>query len=283
VTLAVRSKAVRPSERFTTAEPSRLKISIAQVVAILVAGVLWEYLPTIGWFSRHFRFLDRFYISSPSAVGKTIIDLMSGANNQVSVWPYLKNTLIATVIGTLIGLLLGALFGLICSSSASLAKFAGPFVVVANSVPRVALIPIVVLLVGPTVSSSTISAVLIVFFLGFFNAFAGGRNVASDVTNSARLLGASRWAVMRYVRAPHVMIWTFAAVPNAISFGLVAVVTTELLTGVNGMGSLILTSTDNLEADLSLAVVVILSVLGLALYGGAELLKRRVLRWRRSV
>jgi NitT/TauT family transport system permease protein len=77
-----------------------------------------------------------------------------------------------------------------------------------------------------------------------------------------------------------VMVWTFAAVPNAISFGLVAVVTTELLTGVNGMGSLVLAATNNLEADLSLAVVVILSVVGLILYGGAELLRRRLLRWR---
>jgi NitT/TauT family transport system permease protein len=97
---------------------------------------------------------------------------------------------------------------------------------------------------------------------------------------NARVLGATNWQVMMRVRLPHVMIWTFAAIPNAVAFGLVSVVTTELLTGTIGMGGLMLAATSNLNADLSFAVMIILSVVGIALVTTAERVKRRVLRWR---
>lgn len=261
---------------------SRPKIFFLQIVAVVVFLVLWEYVPAIPWFSVHYHFTNRFFVSSPSGVYQQLVDLLTGSNGEVAVWPYLRNTLLATVTGTSIGLILGAGSGLICSSSVSLARFARPFVVIANSMPRVALLPIIVIIVGPTVRSSAVGCIMIVYFLGFFNAFAGGTSVSPNVVDNARLLGASRIAIMRHIRWPSVMIWTFAGLPNAISFGLVAVVTTELLTGVTGMGSLILVATTELRSSELLAVVFLLSVFGLILYGGGELLKRRVLRWNAS-
>jgi NitT/TauT family transport system permease protein len=121
--------------------------------------------------------------------------------------------------------------------------------------------------------------VLVVFFLAFFNAVEGGRSVPKETIANVALMGATNLHIMRYVRLPNVINWTFAVMPNAISFGLLTVVATELITGIKGLGSLILSATSNVDASLSFAVVVLLSLLGLILYGLAVLVRRRVLRW----
>jgi len=82
-----------------------------------------------------------------------------------------------------------------------------------------------------------------------------------------------------YLRSPYVLNWTIAMIPNAISFGIVVAVTNELLTGLHGMGALLLTATTNLEASLTFAVITVLAVVGLLLFGAAELVKRGVARW----
>jgi NitT/TauT family transport system permease protein len=85
--------------------------------------------------------------------------------------------------------------------------------------------------------------------------------------------------VMLRFRWPYALAWTVAALPNAIAFGLLIVVTTEILSGTAGLGRLILDSTTSLQADLTFAVVIVLSVFGIAFVALTELLRRRWLHW----
>lgn len=248
--------------------------------AIVVAGLtLWEYVPRISAVSDHVRFLDPYYISSPSKIWSSLRSLLAGDTGSGSLWPYFRTTLFSTVEGTVIGLVLGALAGLLFSNSPRLAEICRPFIVLANCVPRIALIPISVVIFGPTARASVVNVVTVVFFVAFFNAFEGGRSTEPAMLENARLLGASSWQQMRSIRLPRVLLWTFAAVPNAISFGLIVSVTTELLAGVRGMGLLLQSATTYLQTSLTFAIVILLSAMGLALYGGAVLLRRVVLRW----
>jgi NitT/TauT family transport system permease protein len=151
--------------------------------------------------------------------------------------------------------------------------------VLANSVPRVALVPIFVLLFGITIQASIASVVAVVFFLAFFNAFEGGCSIRQPVLENARLLGAGPIEIMLYIRLPTVLTWTFAAVPNAVSFGLIVAVTTDLLAGVPGMGQILLTATLNVQAALTFAVIVVLGLLGLLLYAFTTMLRDWLIRW----
>src|SRR5581483_3186974 len=119
-----------------------------------------------------------------------------------SVWPYLWNTIYATLLGALIGLAIGAVLGIIFSNSPALSQVCSIFVSVFNSIPRIALIPVVVLLVGPTLNACVISCVLVVSFLAFFNAFEGGRSVPQQVLQNVAILEASSLQVMFRVRLP---------------------------------------------------------------------------------
>ena len=224
------------------------------------------------------HWVDPFFISSPSRVYRELGYLFTGTHGP-SVWPYLENTLKATFIGTGIGLVIGLAAGAVLSDNPRLAQVVAPFITMMNSIPRIALIPIVVLIVGPTLKASVISAVLVVTFIVFFNALQGGRSVPPHVLQNARLLGANRRQIMSRVRFPYVLMWTFAALPNAIAFGLLTVVTAELLTGSKGMGNLVFSATTNVDATLSFAVVVILSFVGVVVVSLTERVKRRLLHW----
>src|SRR5690606_32532453 len=117
----------------------------------------WEFAPQIPALRAAIPIFDPYFISSPTAIVKHMGALAVG-DNTVLVWPYFYATLEASIIGILVGSSAGALAGLILSNSPTLNLIARPFLVAFNAVPRVALIPIIVLIVGPNQSASIITA-----------------------------------------------------------------------------------------------------------------------------
>lgn len=248
------------------------------IAAVFLAA--WELLPKVPWLADRFKFLNSFFISSPTAVADRLWALVSGNGvSSITLWPYLRTTLYSAIVGVLIGLFIGALLGLVFSNSPRLTSVVRPFIVLLNAIPRIALIPIFVVLYGPTDRASIMSVVFIVGFLAFFNAFEGGRSIRPHVIQNAALLGASQWDIMRTIRLPQVVNWTFAVVPNAIAFGVVGATTTELITGARGMGTLLSISLQLADAGLTFAVIVVLSFAGLALYMVSVKLRDLVMRW----
>jgi NitT/TauT family transport system permease protein len=282
-----RAAATPPGEAHRTAPrlarskplPALWKRLAWQALILAAFLAIWQWGPTSDFLSAHFRFLNRFDVSSPTAVAKEISQLARGTDGVPLVWPYLAKTVEATLAGLAIGMVLGTLVGLLLSELPAVNSVLRPFILLINSAPRVALIPIVVLLVGPTIGASIISSVLIVFFLGFFNAYEGASSVPEAMLDNAWMLGARPRHRLLTLRLPQALVWAFGVLPNAISFSLVTVVTTELLTGVAGMGQLILSATSQLDAALSLALVVLLSIVGALLVFVTTVARTRVLRW----
>jgi NitT/TauT family transport system permease protein len=250
-----------------------------QATIVLVFLAAWQFLPEIPGLSKEFALLDPFFISSPTRVAKKLHDLMLGTGGITSIWPFVATTLEAALIGTAIAIIAGALAGLLLSNDERLNQVLRPFVVAVNAIPRIALIPIVVIMFGLTATTSIVTAVLVVFFVVFFNAYAGGRTVPTQVLENSRVLGATPAQIMLSVRLPYVLAWTFAALPNAVSFGLISVVTAEILTGHAGLGRLLIDAVNSASADLTFAVVIVLGVVGLAMVLACELFKSRLLHW----
>jgi ABC-type nitrate/sulfonate/bicarbonate transport system permease component len=99
------------------------------------------------------------------------------------------------------------------------------------------------------------------------------------MVQNVRLLGGSGLRVMLDVRLPYVIAWTFASLPNAIAFGLVSVVTAEILSGGIGLGGMLSSAVNTVDATLTFAIVVVLGTVGAVLVIGAGRVRRRVLHW----
>jgi NitT/TauT family transport system permease protein len=254
-------------------------VPVTQALIVVSFLALWEYLPKVDAVSSRFRFLDPFFISSPSAVVDRLAHLVTGADGTAVIWPSVWSTFGASLVGTAVGMLLGGLVGLLMSSVEFASAVLKPFIVCMNAVPRVALIPIVIILFGQGFQSSVVISVMVVFFVALFNAYEGGRTVEPQLIQNVVILGGSRWKVMRVVRFPYALAWTLATLPVAISFSILTVVTGEILMGSAGLGRLIVTATATAQASLTFSVVILLSVLTILIVAVAEAIKRRVLHW----
>lgn len=251
-------------------------IQMAIVVAVLL---LWEYLPKVPGIQTIIPFADPYFISSPSRIAVTLWRLLTGSGGSILIWPYLATTLIASLAGVLIGMTAGAFGGLWLSNSPAWNEVLRPFLVALNAVPRIALIPIFIIVLGPTLSATMITAVTVVFFVVFFNAYEGGRTVPTEILNNAWVLGANKTQLMWRVRWRFVLAWTIASLPSAVSLGLLSVVTAEILTGTAGLGRLIVNSVTTVDASVTFAVVVILSIVGVVLVGVAAFAEKRWQHW----
>jgi NitT/TauT family transport system permease protein len=206
-------------------------------------------------------------------------DLLTGTNGNPHIWQYLWPTVSASLMGLVIGVAVGAFLGLLLGGSRFLSETFRPFVVAANAVPRIALIPIIVILVGPNFQAAVIVSFLVVFFVSFFNAYEGSRTVPLHVLQNATVMGFGGWNLMWHIRMPYALAWTLAALPLAATFGLLSVVTGELLTGTVGMGRLLMVASASSDSTLTFAVVVVLSVLGVSLVGLIARAQRRAMHW----
>lgn len=257
----------------------QLTVRGTQLAVLVLWLVSWEFVPQIGNLKDTTKFLDPFFISSPSRIAHRLGDLLTGSNGSVALWPFVWPTVSAAVIGLVLGVVSGALVGLILSSSRFLSDVFRPYLIAVNAIPRIALIPIVTILFGTTHTASVVVCWLVVFFFAFFNSYEGGRTVAPHLLQNATVMGASRLAVMRHIRLPFCIAWTLAAVPLAATFSLLIVISNEIITGALGMGRLLVVATATVDASSTFAIAVVMSVLGVSISGVIGLVQGRAMHW----
>lgn len=258
---------------------NRISLYLWRLVVLAVFLAAWQWLPDVGALREHVHFLNPFFISSPERVAKQIWVFAVPDGKSEAIWPYLGGTMEATLIGFAVGTALGFVVGLALSNMPRVNAVLQTYLVALNSVPRIALVPVIILIAGPGTASAVLSAVIVVFFITFFSAYEGGTHVPPAVLSNAKVMKASALRVMVSVRLPYVVLWIFAVIPNAVAFSLIAAVTTEILAGSGGVGALLLTATSNLDATVTMAIVIFLSVAGVILLRGATFARRRILFW----
>jgi len=154
-----------------------------------------------------------------------------------------------------------------------------PFITGFNSLPRIAMVPLITMIFGLGLASKVVTAWFIVFFLVFFNTFKGSCSIEKHIIDFCRTLGATPSQITWNVRVPNALSWTFAALPNAVAFSLIGVVLAEFVGSTVGMGYLIITSLSTLNATDMFATITLLSVLGIVLVSAIRKLERYLMRW----
>ncbi len=258
------------------ARARRFRITLWQLAILAALLGTWELLTRIPWFVENTPF-DPFFVSQPSRVAVRLWAWLQPG--PASVWPHLLLTLEATFLGLFVGVTSGFVVGMALSRNRTLADILNPFIVAFNSMPRIAFVPLITMFFGLGIMSKVVTSWFVVFFLVFFNTYKGGRSVERELLDFCRTLGGSPRQILWGVRIPTAAAWTFASLPNAISFALIGVVLAEFVGSTTGMGYLMITALATLNATDMFAAVTLLSTVGIGLVYCVTLLERRLLHW----
>jgi NitT/TauT family transport system permease protein len=242
--------------------------------------------------------LDPYFVSKPSEIFehflilsclKSKLGVFNGwfngdfakcmARSENNLWVATGITLKNTFFGFVAGVSSGFAGGLILGRSDRLSAIFQPFITAVNSIPRIALAPIIVLAFGIGDTSKVVTSWIVVVFLVFFNTFEGARSIDEGFINVARLLGASEWQITRTVVIPSTMAWVFASLSPAISFALIGVIVGEFIGAERGIGRLIIESEARGEASGMMVAVIVLMLVGVVLSAMIRRLQAYLLRW----
>jgi NitT/TauT family transport system permease protein len=235
------------------------------------------------------KILDPYFISKPSAIWTSFLKLgcfsdkagfaVCFGDNANNLWLATAVTLKNMWWGFLWGTSLGVLTGLVLGRSEYLSKIFEPYIVAMNSIPRIALVPLIILMFGLGDLSKVVTAGIVVFFVVFFNTFEGTRSVDRDQIAAARLLGASELTVLRTVVIPSALAWVFASLTPAVSFALIGVIVGEFIGAERGLGKLIIEAEARANAAEMMVAIFLMMIVGIILAFVVRRVQAYLLRW----
>ncbi|MET7478898.1 ABC transporter permease [Streptomyces sp. NPDC005648] len=253
----------------------RRKIVVTVVRVLLLIGILglWEAL------SRA-KVIDPFNFSMPSEIWDQIWTWITHGTALGPLGEQIWYTLYEALLGWVLGVAAGVVFGIALGRITFLADVLGPYIKVLNSMPRIILAPIFLIWFGLGPASKVASAVVLVFFPVFFNAFQGAREVDRNLVANARILGASDRRVTLQVVIPSATSWIFTSLHVSFGFALIGAIVGEYIGATKGIGLLVSQSQNTFNAAGVYAAMVILAVVALAAEGLLTFVERRVFRWK---
>lgn len=251
----------------------RILVNTLRVVLLVVIVGGWELFSRIG-------IIDPFFWGQPSGIFAQIVTWVTNGTAQGPLWQQIAVTLEETIIGFVIGVVLGVIFGVVLGRNRFLSDVLGPYIKAANSIPRVVLGSIFVIGLGLGIQSKIALAVVLVFFIVFFNAFQGVREVDRNLLANARILGASPRRLSSEVIIPSALTWIIASLHTSFSFALVGAVVGEFLGSTQGIGLMIQTAQGTFNANGVFAAMVILAAVALIMEALVTALENRLITWR---
>jgi NitT/TauT family transport system permease protein len=263
----------RSQSRARAARRRKIAVTAARVLLLVVVLGLWEM------FSRA-KVIDPFNFSMPSKIWDQVYAWVMHGTAQGPLGEQIWYTLYEALLGWVLGVIVGVVFGIVLGRITFLADVLGPYIKVLNSIPRIVLAPIFMIWFGLGPASKVASAVVLVFFPVFFNAFQGAREVDRNLVANARILGASNRRVTLQVVIPSATSWIFTSLHVSFGFALIGAIVGEYLGATKGIGLLISQSQGTFNTAGVYAAMVILAVVALGAEGLLTFAERRIFRWK---
>lgn len=192
---------------------------------------------------------------------------------------HLYYTLLETVLGFLLGSALGFFLGTAVALNRYVEYFFYPYIVMFQSLPKVALAPLIVVWFGLGLKSQVINTALVAFFPLLVNTMVGLKSADEDRMNLMRSLAANENQIFWMLRLPNALPFVMAGLDVAMIFALIGAIVAEFVGARAGLGMLIQSMNFNMDVSGQFSVLLILSIVGLLLNRCILLIRRRVLFW----
>ena len=245
---------------------NKIKIFITQILIIFLFIALWEILARIGK-------IDSFITSQPSRIVKTFLNLTSN-----DLLRHLRITCIETLVGFLLGTTMGAIVAIILWWSPFISKVAQPFLVILNALPKVALGPVIIILVGAGMPAIIVMALAISLIVTILDILNGLINTDKEKIRMAETFNASKFQILTKIVIPANISTLFNTLKVNIGLSLVGVISGEFLVSKGGLGYLIVYGGQVFKLDLVMTSVLILAIVAALMYESIVILEKRFVK-----
>ena len=253
----------RPSKRSVRRKAFRALLPWLVIIAIFV---LWEFFVTVFG-------VEEFVLPAPSAIFAAAWQWH---------WLILENawqTFMTTAIGFLVAIAFGLCVGVAVGSSSVVYEGFYPALIGFNTIPKVAVVPILVIWFGIGTVPAIITAFLLSFFPILVNVATGIATMEPELQDVLRALGATRWQVITKVGLPRSMPYFFASLKVAITVAFVGSIVAETVAGNKGIGYFMLVASSRFEVPLAFAALLVTGAMGIGMYAVASVIERRMTGW----
>lgn len=236
---------------------------------ILFVG-LWSLVSFVGDYPT-------FILPDPVSVFRTTVEIAGNG----TLWFHARATLVEIVGGLALGLSLATVLGYLLAKSPVLERLAGPYIVASQSVPAVAIAPLLVIWFGSGKFSKVLICALVVFFPVLVNTIVGIRSVDAGLKTLMRSLRANRWQTFTMLEIPAAMPVLLGGLKIGVTLSVIGAVVGEFVAADRGLGFLINLSKGMFDTPLLFAALFTLAFISLVLYLVITVLEHWLLAWRR--
>ncbi len=242
------------------------RIIFASQIAIVVIFLLaWEVLASK-------KILNPFIFSSPSRIWNTLWNLFQSGE----LIKHIGTTLYEVILAFSIGISAGFVIAILLYELPTFAKIIDPFLTMINSLPKVALGPIIIIWTGANTKSIIVMALLINLIVSIMNIYNGFIGVDEVKLKLLRTLGASKSQVLRFLIIPESKRTIISSLKINISMTLIGVIMGEFLVSKSGIGYLIIYGTQVFNLTLVMSGIIILIVLSFLIYEFISLIEKKL-------
>lgn len=233
----------------------KLIVSLFRFLIIFLFIIGWEILARC-------HVINTFTFSSPSLVIETFVSLIKQGN----LLSHISVTLYEIFISFLIAIIIGIVVSTLLWSSSLLAKIIDPYLTILNSLPKVALGPLIIIWVGASTNSIIFMSLLISTFITIINIYNGFSSTDKSYIVLMKSFGASKWQIFKKVVFPSNFANIISALKVNISMNLIGVIMGELLVSKVGIGYLIMYGSQVFNIDLVITGVLVLGIISYLMY-----------------
>ncbi|NLZ39427.1 MAG: ABC transporter permease [Firmicutes bacterium] len=244
------------------------RVIAAQILLLVGFIAFWELAAVLRW-------IDPFITSQPTGIVRTLIAL----HREGSLYRHIGVTVLETVAGFTLGTLMGTVIAIVLWWSDFLAEVLDPYLVVLNSLPKVALGPILIVWLGQGMRAIVAMALFVSLIVTILSVYTGFAQVDENKIKLLKSFGATKWQILQKVILPASVPTIIAALKINVGLSWVGAIVGEFLVSRAGLGYLIVYGGQVFRLDLVMTSVIILCIAAALMYQLVVIFEKKVLKW----
>jgi NitT/TauT family transport system permease protein len=243
--------------------------NLVRALSLVVFLCLWEF---VG------RRMDPIFMTYPVAIFDAAIGLVASGELLRG----LAQSLVPFAVGMVISIIFGITLGLAMGLWRVFEYAVDPYVNALNAIPRVALVPLIILWCGLGVLAKIVIVVSVAIFPIIINTYAGVRDVRGVLLDVGNAYSASRWQSLRFIILPASLPFIMAGIRLGLGLGIIGMIVAEFFTAINGLGGIIIEYGNTFQTAKMFVAIFVVGMMGVVMSETAMVLERRWASWRAS-